>query len=1281
MYKILRILELREVDGSIFMLQAWLWVLGVGLGKFLEAFFETWMWWTGWGHIGVPIRAQLTAMIFAKAMRRKDIKGSQETTDEDEPRENGNGKPKIGSGKKTKDNSGPQDASQQKSRQSQINLVAVDTARAMEFCVQCIFFPISFLLLGISVVFLAKLIGWRSLLAGLSVSVLITPFNIHFAKRYSSAQDDLMKVRDVKMGVVTEALQGMRQIKFSALEKQWSKKIGDVRGKELKVLWTVFICDTMLIFTWIATPVLLAAVALGVYAVLHGGISPSVAFTAISVFGQLELSLSVIPELTTMLLDALVSFNRIGEYLESPEKESKITPGDSICFSNALVAWPTDNTNKVDTRTEQFTLRDINMEFPNGELSIISGKTGSGKSMLIASVMGEAELQSGIIKAPKAPSLQDRYDHKATSANWIIPSSIAYVAQIPWIENASLKDNILFGLPLDEQRYRQVMSTCALEKDLTMLSDGDLTEIGANGINLSGGQRWRVSFARALYSRAGILLLDDIFSAVDTHVGRHLLEKALVGELGRGRTRLLVTHHVGLCLPYAQYSVLLNNGIVEHAGTIDELKRTGSLSDILDQEISGPSGETESLEDVDPEADDHAVSGKILSEPKKFVEDEKKEKGMVKLDIYKTYFKSTGGFWFCLAVMLCFLVYELMILGRSWWVRLWTQSYQTQSTFSKQMAVQMHVMHDPKIYLASSDPNKDLPYWLGIYFGISVALCFMGTLRYLWVLTGSLRASRRLFEGLTEAVLHAPLRWLDTVPTGRILNRFTADFNVIDTRMGYDGAFFMGKVLELVGIFIAGLFVTPLMILFGVIILAVCIYYAMRYLAGAREVKRLESNTKSPILEVFSAALTGLGTIRAFDKADDYVSRMFVKIDDHTTTEWHLWLINRWFALRMGALGALFAALVAAVVIMAKGMDPSLAGFALSFALQYTEAVIWVMRRYANMELNMNATERIVEYWRLPTEDQSGEDVPAIWPHSGHVEVKNLVVGYADDLAPVLKGLNFTIESNQRIGVVGRTGAGKSSLTLALYRFLEAREGCIKIDGIDISKIRLEDLRGRLAIIPQDPVLFSGTVRSNLDPFGQYDDADLRDALERVHLVHGATSRDELATGASTPTMTESESNLNVFESLSSTISESGLNLSQGQRQLLCLARAIVARPKLMILDEATSAVDMSTDALIQQSIREEFTDSTLLVIAHRLSTIVDFDKVLVMAEGKVEEFDTPASLMEKKGEFWKMVEESGERGSLEAVIMGSGGGSGAGSGKGSGTASGGTSSAATLTG
>ena len=573
--------------------------------------------------------------------------------------------------------------------------------------------------------------------------------------------------------------------------------------------------------------------------------------------------------------------------------------------------------------------------------------------------------------------------------------------------------------------------------------------------------------------------------------------------------------------------------------------------------------------------------------------------------------------------MILFLGHQLLSVGRNYFVSLWTRSYDTESIKSLSSQIPMQ---NPATQIQSRH-SQDLTYYLTVYMVLSLILSLTGTLRYFLVYARSITASKNLFERMTFTILRTPLRWIDTVPVGRVLNRFTADFDQIDSDLGQCFGLFVYEILQVIGIIVSAVLVSPLIIPVALVLLLLCGYVTSWYLTGAREVKRLESVTKSPILEIFGTTLAGIGTIRAFDKTEDYIQQMFTRIDAHARATWHIWLFNRWVALQLNIIGSIFATAVAAFVAF-SGIDASLAGFALGFALQYSSAIVWATRFYSQVDLSMNSIERVREYSHLPIEPQGGEIAPtAAWPTKGELEVKDLVVAYAPDLPPVLKRLTFTISPGTRVGVVGRTGAGKSSLTLALFRFLEARSGSIKIDGLDISKIPLHDLRSRLAIIPQDPVLFSGSIRSNLDPFAEHDDTDLIDALARVHL--------------SLP--------------LTAPISESGLNLSQGQRQLLCLARAIVVRPKLLVLDEATSAVDKETDMLIQRSIRSEFGGATLLVIAHRLSTIADFERVLVMEGGEGVEFGSPGELVGRKGAFWGLVETSGEKEGLLEVIAGQG--------------------------
>ncbi|KAG6030053.1 hypothetical protein E4U41_000213 [Claviceps citrina] len=1227
---------------------------------------DGWIMWFSITKLFAPVRGQLSALIFEKSLRRKNVKNADRTIDSGSSGQGRDGK---------KDEGGDEDDSVLKSKQAVVNLVGVDTKHIADFAMFQLFIISSIGKLLIYSGYLVRLIGWIPFGAGILAWSFVLPANMIAARFYIKADTKLMKDRDNKLAVVNEALMGMRQIKFSALESQWEKKILEMREIEISSLKSVFKADSILFFSWVASPILLAAASLAVYAIINGHLSPSVAFVSIGIFKSLEVSLSALPELLTGGIDTLVSVRRIDQYLKGPEMKKTLTEGHEIAFDNATIAWPVDDEVPEE---ERFILNKINLSFPAGELSVISGKTGTGKSLLLNALLGESDLIEGTIFVPKTAPPLERHDGKAHAGNWILPGAVAYVGQSPWLESASLRDNILFGLPFLQDRYEAVLDVCALKKDLGILADGDKTELGANGINLSGGQKWRLTLARAIYSRAEILIMDDIFSAVDAHVGRHIFEKCIAGSICKGRTRILVTHHVGLVEPVAKYLVELGEGTVLHCGLTSDLAEDGTLEMIKSHEEAGrqdmdsgdaTDGETavnsevHSNEETDVLGEEANALQKIASKTgKKFVEDEAREKGNVKAHVYGTFLSSSGGWFFWGICAMLFIAFEAGNLGRNWWVRIWTGVSEDASADASRehglaygLSYQHSILHSTaaSCTLTSSRPGHSLSYYLWIYVAIAAASGIVGTLRFIWSFIMSIKAARSLFRRILFTIMRTRLRWLDTVPVGRVLNRLTADFEIIDNRITMDLGFMFWRVLSLLGVCVAALLVSSLMIPLALVLFAAGAFVAVEYLAGARPVKRLESNAKSPVFELFNSSLAGVPTLRAFQKTQVYVDRMYDYLDVWDTISVHNWTLNRWLGFRMALLGSVFTTAVGIIVVGSSFVDAALAGFTLSFALDFSGNMLMAIRGYASLELDMNAAERVLEYTEVETEDLGGEIPPAGWPATGKVEVKDLVVAYADDLPPVLKGVSFDVKNNERIGVVGRTGAGKSSLTLALFRFLEARSGHVKIDGIDISKICLHDLRSRLAIIPQDPVLFSGTIRTNLDPFEDYSDEELRDCLSRVHLVDSAPGTPPNEPGSATAS-TSGPRNTNIFCDLSSGISESGGNMSQGQRQLLCIARAIVSRPKVMVLDEATSAVDMATDALIQRSIREQFTDSTLIVIAHRLSTIADFDRILVLSEGAVAEFGSPRALWEQQGSIFRdMCEHSGERTKLRELILG----------------------------
>ena len=662
MYNILKLIE-SKFPGMPIAGQAYLYVLGLGCSMLINAFLETWLFWAVEAHVGIPARSTLSSLIFEKSTRKKNVQGKQKKKTPGavaEGEENAkvivnegsnNSRPTVsnpapsktdtvvatGDEKKEVSDEENDEVEGKKTRQAVINLIAVDTQRFQAFMTYSYFYPNFIVKITVSMIFLLEIIGWAPLLAGLAALACNIPFNIYFSRKYTSQVNRLMKFRDEKLAIVTEALQGIRQIKYSAIEQQWYQRISSKRADELGAQWSAFLYDIGLASCWISGPVLLSAASLATYALINHDLSASVAFTTIAVLAQIEVTLAVLPELITNGIDAFVSINRIDKFLKTAEIEDIRDESREIIFKDASIAWPAES---LEEDEDRFVLKNVKLHFPNRELSVISGKTGSGKTLLLNALLGEIELLKGTIEIPLPPPLSERYDDQANAGNWIIDDAVSYVPQIPWIENATIKDNILFGLPYSEKRYKKTIQVCALEPDLEILQDGEMTEVGSTGIGLSGGQKWRVSFARALYSRAGILILDDIFSAVDAHVGRQLYEEALTGELGTGRTRILVTHHVGLVLPKTKYLVTLGDGIVEHAGTVSDLSAAGVLNEVLEaeNEEAGPSTESNVEGAVDSDAltkvmsraserkiDNGTIDTKGTKAPKKFVEVEARE--------------------------------------------------------------------------------------------------------------------------------------------------------------------------------------------------------------------------------------------------------------------------------------------------------------------------------------------------------------------------------------------------------------------------------------------------------------------------------------------------------------------------------------------------------------------------------------------------------------------------------------------------------------------------------
>ncbi|GBB84403.1 hypothetical protein RclHR1_00110036 [Rhizophagus clarus] len=1178
------------------------------------------------------------------------------------------------------------------------NLMAVDTNRIGRFSMWWTTFIDCPIQITIALYFLYQLLGVASIYAFITL-VIILPINQLVSRYFTKSQNKLMKFRDHRVNLMNEVLQGIRMIKLFAWEKKWNDKILDIRKSELKELFKAFLCLSMYNLIWLATPVLVTIVMFYFYTKVQGNeLTASIAFTSITIFNELRYVLSYLPDVFMQAYQAIVSIRRIGTFLNSEEIESQSVKINTlkIGFENASVAW-----NKYGEDSEmssnEFVMKDLNIEFPIGKLSIVCGPTGSGKTLLLMSLLRETNLIKGEIYFPQTS--EDIYNPDSLMSNWILDNCVALVAQESFLQNASIRGNITFGLPYHEERYKAVIKACALQRDFEILEDGDLTEVGEKGLTLSGGQKQRCSLARAVYSRAKHIIIDDALSAVDAHTAKHLISDCITGPLMNERTIILVTHHVGLVLTKADYVVSLKDGKVEISGNTEELKSSGALAAILKEannridfediveiaaeniDLKRPNNASDKEIQLADDPDDPAlressesISVNEISEPtvhrggstdattftdfqndngdsaktgtpRKLTEEEGYAVGAVEFKVYLTYILANGRFFFWFMAILLFIAARFSQVMENWWLKIWSNAHKDDVNI---------LLYDPlfsisdKILSLISQDSHSLNYYFNIYVLITMISILLGVLRFAWLYYGSLRASRKLHEDLLHRVMRAPLRFFDTTPVGRILNRFSRDFEDIDSTLSNTAGEFFQNVIMMIGTIIVITAVIKEFIIASLISSVAYVFLGRLFAKCSRNMKRLDSVTKSPIYSHFGETIIGISTIRAYGATRRFMEEMLLRIDVNNRPSFMKFTLDRWLSLRFNLLGSLLTFMAGIFILWnLDKIDAGLAGLSLSFAMAFSKQIMWSVRYYAEFEMGLNSVERVCEFLEINQEAAPIIEPrpPASWPHNGNIKVENLLVKYSQELEPVLHHISFEIFGQEKVGIVGRTGSGKSTISLSLLRFIEPSDGRIFIDGIDTSTVGVEDLRSRLTIIPQDPILFSGTIRSNLDVFSQYEEHELYDSLRRVHLL--PSSEDEQN---STILI---DDNVNVFKDLDTPINEGGKNLSQGQRQLLCLARALLKRSKIIIMDEATSSIDFAMDDKVQKMIRREFVDCTVLCIAHRLRTVIDYDRILVLDQGNVIEFDSPYILISNtNSSFYQMCQNSGEFDILKALIL-----------------------------
>eukprot|EP00536_Pseudo-nitzschia_multiseries_P002508 jgi/Psemu1/235755/estExt_Genewise1.C_340013 len=1103
------------------------------------------------------------------------------------------------------------------------NLMGTDVSKIamfMEYMILAVSSPVSIVL---AIVYLWRLLGFASL-GGMFFIVLSIPMTTGIAKWMGSLMMKLMKMKDDRVNSNQEVLSNMKIVKLQAWEGPFKTKSEDLRKIEVDQLFSYKMAGSVFAVVTNAVPMMVAVSSFGIYVTIVGhSLDAATALTSISVFNILNMPLSIFPAVLNLGIESTVCLERIQNFLTAPNPSDAQIDELEHRPQNRYGSINTDveNSNGVKDRIDVLPLRQVNFKCDEGDFVAVVGEVGSGKSTLLKSILGEVQKVSGEVA---------------------VQGSVAYFSQSPFIMNDTVKGNILFGRSngnVDHDLYKLAVESACLEHDFKLLSDGDQTEIGEKGVNLSGGQKARIAIGRAVYRDADISLLDDCLSAVDAHVGRDLFDNCIVDVLSkdrsqggktRKRTVIFVTNAIQyLNHPKVDRILVLKDGLIVESGTYSDLVSQNDSHFKSMLETFNDSMETESeidlreAEDIDESSSvrmskrksttrkSSIKDQKIVEKTTKLITSEAEESrlGEVEWKVYNAWIQAAGGIWIVIPLVFAFTIQQLLdFIQRFWLVQFWGTS-------------------------GEKDRGSQL-FYLSVYallYLVEIALTFF---KSVVPVLFALKASKKFFSALLDSMLMAPMTFFDTTPVGRIVNRFSKDINTVDELLVTNFKQLMSITFSIVTSIVVLLTTVPQL---SIILPFLGIFYKQQhsyFSRSNRELKRIDSTARSPIFNLFGEALNGYSTIRAFEAEPALSSRMANFLDKQQHAYYLLKVGNCWLGVRLEFLGTLligFGCLGFVLLKQAKpDVDPvfaSMAGLALSYLLSITSQLLYAIRYASDFEASLVSVERIQQYIEIEKEAPHSTPKDRLldkdWPSKGSIEFKDYKLRYRPGLPLVLKGLNIAIPSQAKVGIVGRTGAGKSTLMNALTRLSEPDSGKIILDGVDIATVGLTKLRSKIAIIPQDPVLFSGTIRTNMDPFNQHSDETLMDALGRVGLY--------------------GDDSVSSINSLGDKVDQDGSNFSAGQRQMLVIARALLGGSSVVICDEATSSIDAEADSRIQRVFREEFAQSTTLTIAHRLNTIMDSTHILVMADGKAVEFDSPDALLAKGGLFKDLVDKWGE--------------------------------------
>ncbi|XP_060080913.1 ATP-binding cassette sub-family C member 5-like [Ylistrum balloti] len=1124
-----------------------------------------------------------------------------------------------------------------------VTIFGADSMRVFINCISFVYLLALPVYVIIGTAYTYYLIGYWCFIA-LTTFLICYQLQAHLSTFVASLRRKTLIHTDKRIRKMTEVLNSMKMIKMYGWEDSFLSAITAIRKSELRVLLTAAIVNAITNAIIPVTPSIAAVASIATYRAFGNELTASTAFALVTTLDFLRAIVSYVPFATRTFGESRVTFERVKklmlrEEFQIPSSEvlddsNAIEIQDAVFQWNLMTESPDDKSKKKHERktkkkkkenkesnrppsSSYMQLDSINLNVKKGQLVGICGSVGCGKSSLISAVLG------------RMPQL---IGHLAVSGN------VAYAAQQAWIFNGTLRENILFGLPYDPDWYNKVIYACGLEPDLDLLANGDETEIGERGINISGGQKQRVSLARAVYSKSDIYLLDDPLSAVDVHVGRHLFHRC-INTLLQGKTVILVTHQLQYLKHCDEILVMEEGRIVENGSHESLLEFGGYYSSMMGQFHATSAFTATTVKDESRSDDDQGSSekrGESKEQPKKDENDDSVSKenkgrltqkedagfGMVTFGTYKSYINAAGGFTVAAAILLLYILSLGAVVFGDWWLGIWlgqtvkyTDSSEATPTANMLPNASMSInMTATSLFQNSTEPTNfqtgGMDFYLSIYLASLGAIILLASLKGVIASTVMVKASGKLHNRALHNIMKAPMAFFDANPPGRILNRFSRDMD--------EGDVFLPNVMDILLYVLVAVLLSLGAAAVNLPWIAIAfvpvglIFYGFKKISAesVRQLKRFENVARSPLINHVTTSGAGLSTIVTYNQQRQFIINC-MKYTDVTSTALMLFEGSfRWIELRLDIVSSLLIVAATLVMVLTKGsIAPALAALSLSLTIRVVSVMQFAIRLMNDTEARFTSIERIHEYEsKLDTEVDTTSVVPdESWPREGRIIFSDVLMRYRKDMDPVLRNIHFNIQPKQKVGIVGRTGAGKSSLAAALFRLCDLSEGHIYIDGVDIAHIPRKTLRSRLSTIPQDPVLFTGTLRYNLDPFDLYSDEVIWAALEQVHMKEKVRQ---------------------FCEQLDFQVEENGENFSVGERQLICLGRAILRQNKILVLDEATASIDTSTDAMIQQTIRDSFSDCTVLTIAHRLNTVLHCDVILIMEAGEILETGHPQNLL-----------------------------------------------------